>query len=86
MCQLDEVTKAMHQALETLAVMHPEWLRKITLPYWYDRYNRGSRLATISYSDPKWNTQALEIVGDIQYLLQAIDTASRPASGRSTRN
>lgn len=78
MCQLDEVTKAMHRALETLAVMHPEWLRQITLPYWYDRYNRGSRLTPISYSDPKWNARAIEIVGDIKYLLQAIDRLSDP--------
>jgi hypothetical protein len=78
MCQLDEVTKAMHQALETLAVVHPEWLRQITLPYWYDRYNRGSRLTPLSYSDPKWNARAIEVVGDIKYLLQAIDQLSDP--------
>ena len=78
MCQLDEVTKAMHQALETLAVMHPEWLREIALPYWYDRYNRGRRRATISFFDPKWNTNALEIAGDMQYLLKVIDLLSDP--------
>jgi hypothetical protein len=78
MCQLDEVTKSMHQALETLAVMHPDWLRQITLPYWYDRYNRSSRLTPISYSDPKWNARAIEVVGDIKYLLQAIDRLSDP--------
>lgn len=78
MCQLDEVTKAMHQALETLAIMHPEWLREIALPYWYDRYNRGRRRATISFFDPKWNTQCLEIVGDIQYLLKVIDRLPDP--------
>lgn len=78
MCQLDEVTKAMHQALETLAVTHPEWLRKIALPYWYDRYNRGRRHAAISFFDPKWNTRALEIVGDIQYLLGVIDRLPDP--------
>jgi len=78
MCQLDEVTKSMHRALETLALMHPEWLRQITLPYWYDRYNRGNRLTPISYSDPRWNARAIEIVGDIKYLLQAIDRLSDP--------
>lgn len=78
MCQLDEVTKAMHGALETLAVMHPDWLRQITLPYWYDRYNRNSRLTPISYSDPKWNARAIETVGDIKYLLEAIDRLPDP--------
>jgi hypothetical protein len=77
-CQLDEVTKAMHQALETLAVMNPDWLRQIALPYWYDRYNRGRRQVAISFSDPKWNTRSVEIVGDIQYLLEAIDRLPDP--------
>ena len=73
MCQLNEVTKSMHQALETLAIMHPEWLLQITLPTWYDRYNRGSRKVVISFTDSKWNTRTLEIINDIQYLLEAID-------------
>ena len=80
MCQLHEVTKSMHQALETLAIMHPEWLRQITLPTWYDRYNRGSRKAVISFSDPKWNARTIEIVKDIQYLLDAIDRLPDPTT------
>ncbi len=76
--QLDDVTKAMHQALEALAVADAEWLRKITRPYWYDRYNRYNRLTATSFSDPRWNTRAQEILGDIQYLLQAIDQRQSP--------
>jgi hypothetical protein len=71
----------MHQALETLAIMHPEWLRQITLPTWYDRYNRGSRKTVISFSDPKWNTRTIEIIKDIQYLLEAIDRLPDPTMG-----
>lgn len=71
--QLAEVTKAMHQALEALAVVDPEWLRKITRPYWYDRYKRCSRLATTSFNDTRWHEQTQEILGDMQYLLQAIE-------------
>jgi transposase len=71
--QLDDVTKAMYQALEALAVTDPEWLRKITRPYWYDRYNRCNRLTATSFSDPRWSTRAQEILGDIQYLLQEVD-------------
>ena len=76
--QLDEVTKAMHQALEALVVVDPEWLRKITRPYWYDRYNRCSRLATTSFSDTRWNERTQEILGDMQYLLQAIERRNSP--------
>jgi len=76
--QRDEVTKAMHQALEALAVVDPEWLRKIMRPYWYDRYNRCSRLATTSFSDTRWHERTQEILGDIQYLLQAIEQRNSP--------
>ena len=81
MCQLNEVTKSMHQALETLAITHPEWLLQITLPTWYDRYNRGNRKTIISFTDSKWNTKTLEIVKDIQYLLEAIDRLPDPTLG-----
>ena len=76
--QLDEVTKAMHQALEALVVVDPEWLRKITRPYWYDRYNRCSRLETTSFSNSRWHERTQEILGDIQYLLQAIEQRDSP--------
>ena len=81
MCQLNEVTKSMHQALEALAMMYPEWLRQITLPTWYDRYNRGNRKVVFSFSDPKWQARAADIVKDIQYLLAAIDKLPDPALG-----
>lgn len=70
--QLSEVTRAMYEALEALAVADPEWLRQIMRPTWYDRYNRGSRLAARSFSGDRWNARAQEILGDIQYLLQAV--------------
>lgn len=70
--QLSEVTRAMYEALETLAVADPEWLRQIMRPTWYDRYNRSSRLAARSFSGERWNARAQELLGDIQYLLQAV--------------
>jgi transposase len=76
--QLDEATRAMYQALEALVVADAEWLRKITRPTWYDRYNRSSRLAATSFSDLHWNARAQEILGDIQYLLQAVDQRHSP--------
>jgi hypothetical protein len=81
MCQLNEVTKSMYQALETLAMLYPEYLRQITLPYWYDRYNRGTRKVVLSFSDPKWHTRAMDIVNDIRYLLEVIDRLPDPNLG-----
>ena len=79
--RIEEVVHAMHQALETLAVADPEWLRRVTLPYWYDRYNRGTRKVVLSFSDPKWHTRAMDIVNDIRYLLEVIDRLPDPNLG-----
>lgn len=75
--RLDTVLDAFFQALETLAVTDAEWLRRVMLPHWYDRYNararQGSRRTT--RSDLQW---FLPSVGqDIQYLLAEIERAER---------
>ncbi len=76
--RFDEVVAAMYQALEALAIADPEWLRRNMLPYWYDRYNRSTRLAPIRLSDDRWNSRVVQIGGDIQYLLRKIDLAEKP--------
>ncbi len=77
--RFDEALKAMYRVLESVAVTDPEWLRQVTLPHWYERYNRGRRLSPISYSDEKWNARSLQIAADIQYLLGAIDRSQNSA-------
>lgn len=77
--RFDEVQKAMYRVLESVAVTEPEWLRRVTLPHWYERYNRGRRLSQIPYSDEKWNARSLQIAADFQYLLGAIDRSHNPA-------
>jgi len=76
--RFDEVVEAMYQALETLAVTDPEWLRRTALPYWYDRYNRSARLSSMPFSENRWNARVLQIGADIQYLLGEIDQANNP--------
>lgn len=68
-----EVVDAMHRALEALAVANPEWLRQVTLPYWYDRYNRNRRENLHPSTDQEWMNRATQIAEDIYYLLGEID-------------
>jgi transposase len=37
--RLNQVHQSMNRALEVLAARFPQWLRTITLPHWYGRYN-----------------------------------------------
>ncbi len=71
--RLETVIDAMYQALETLAVTNLEWLRQVTLPHWYERYNRRKHTSFWPNSKGMWKGTALEIASDIQYLLGEID-------------
>lgn len=74
--QLDEASEAMHQALESLAVTDPDWLRRVTLPHWYERYARGRRLHPCPFSEELWRAKSLQIAADIHYLLGEIDRSN----------
>jgi hypothetical protein len=62
----------MGRMLEVLAVRFPEWLRKITLPYWYGRYNH----APLGFEAGNWSDQQKlsmeEIATDIGHLLDEV--------------
>jgi len=38
--RIEQISRAINQTIEALAVYDPEWLRQITLPHWYERYNQ----------------------------------------------
>jgi transposase len=79
MNRLECVAETLRAALNSLAVVVPEWLRSQVAPEWYERY--GSR--TEEYRFPKEATkrQALteQIGADGWALLTAIRTAEAPA-------
>jgi transposase len=70
---IERVARAMRIAVETLAAYQPEWLRRIGLPHWYERYG-GQRVArplpTGQAEQDAW-LRATE--ADITYLLAAIE-------------
>ncbi len=77
--RMEIVQEAIFRALEALAVNHPEWLRKITLPHWYKRYGRTARLNIHLTPNGCWKTIAAHTGEDMQYLLAEIDRSERLA-------
>jgi transposase len=70
--RLNRAQQAMQQALEALAGRFPEWLRKITLPHWYGRYNPTvPRLEVATLPGKQWFLME-EIASDINHLLENV--------------
>jgi hypothetical protein len=63
----------MHQALEILAVRFPQWLRKISLPHWYGRYNPTLPRLDVAILLGQQRFFMEEIASDIHHLLEKVD-------------
>lgn len=77
--RLDWIIQAMYQALEGLAVYKPELLRAVTLPHWYERYQRMAADSFLMESSGEQNGLLLQIGNDIQHMLKAVE--SNPDQG-----
>ena len=75
--RLQAVLEAMHMALEVLASRHPEWLREVSLPHWYERYRPNATWEQqLGSSDP---VTCADLIGmDIRYVLERIAPQSLP--------
>ena len=76
------VAETMRLALETLADERPEWLRRIALPHWYERYSLVLTGFRLPRAKEKQEALALEIGQDGFYLLDALAAADVPESTR----
>lgn len=72
------VLDAMHAALEGLASKHPEWLRQVSSPHWYVRYNPAASSLTPLIPREKPELTAREVGDDAQYLLDRVDQVGTP--------
>jgi transposase len=70
--RLNRAQRAMHQALEVLALQFPEWLRKATLPHWYGRYNRATPRLDVALLVGQQQFLMEEIGADIRHLLNEV--------------
>ncbi len=76
--QVDWLAQAFGQALEYLAAYQPELLRKMTLPHWYERYNRRLESIVKTHSAKDLGALAVVMGKDTLHLLRAIRECENP--------
>ncbi len=76
--RLKQIMETMRVAMETLATWWPEWLQKIALPHWYERYSLASPSFRFLRDKEERDAQALAIGADGFYLLNALTQPDAP--------
>jgi transposase len=74
--RLERVGETLRAALNDLAVVAPEWLRKLALPEWYERYAKRVENYALPKSEAARQALASVIAADGEQLLAAIDAAT----------
>jgi transposase len=77
--RLEVVGDTLRHALNTLAVVAPEWRRAVSHPDWRDRYARRAEDDRLPSTPPARATLTLTIGNDGWRLLAAIDHAEAPS-------
>ena len=73
--RLERAGETLRAALNSLAVLTPDWLRTIVPPEWYERYGDRMEHYNLPKSEVGRREYAALIAADGQYLLQMIDRA-----------
>src|SRR5215813_5059028 len=73
--RLERVGETIRAALNSLAVIAPEWLRGVALPEWYERYERRMENYQFPKTEAARTALGAQIGTDGWSLLQAIDEA-----------
>jgi transposase len=74
--RLERVGETLRAALNELAVVAPEWLRKLAPPQWYERYAKRVENYALPKSEAARQELASVIAADGEKLLGAIDAAT----------
>jgi transposase len=74
--RLERVGETLRAALNELAVVAPEWLRKLAPPQWYERYAKRVENYALPKSDAARQELASVIASDGEQLLDAIAAAT----------
>jgi transposase len=75
--RLDKVKTGMRHAVQALAIRQPEWLRQISRPYWYIRYEMTNHLSDLNQTTEQQQALTEAIGVDIAYLLNTINQAGK---------
>ena len=75
---LEEVSEAMHLALEALAAADPDGLRAVVQPYWYKRYGPAASSLRVPHTEAGRQALLAALEADVSSFLAAI-AADEPA-------
>lgn len=70
--RLAQTWETMCRALEVLAAKQPDWLRRVNLPHWYERYGNHRRTINLAAAGAEQIALAQSIGEDGFHLLKAI--------------
>jgi hypothetical protein len=76
--RLANIWEAINQAIESLALSQPDWLRVSSLPHWYERYGRLRGNLNLKANPQEQKAFAQSIGGDGFYLLEAVAQQGTP--------
>ena len=74
--RVDHLWQGMNLVLEALATYHPEFIREVALPHWYERYQLPP--AAYPRSSEDLEELAKAIGNDMRYLLETIPDGAEP--------
>jgi hypothetical protein len=69
---------AMLHSMEALSANHFNWLRRIALPHWYQRYSSSMAVSRSDLYIRKQELTREDIRGDIQHLLYEVQESNSP--------
>ncbi len=76
--RVEMVWLAVSEVLGALAIKNPEWLYKVTLPHWYERYGQQRTTSYLAAESLEQEALAQAIGLDGAYLLKMIADAEMP--------
>ena len=79
---LERVAETLRAALDDLAAVAPDWLRRLAQPAWFERYGRRVEEYRLPKSQDKREALALEVGADGFCLLDALDRPDAPGAAR----
>ncbi len=79
---LELVAETLRAALDDLALVVPDWLRRVARPVWFERYGRRVEEYRLPKRRDEREALALEIGADGFVLLDALDDQGAPAAAR----
>ena len=76
--RIEQISRGINQTIEALAAYDPDWLRKITLPHWYERYNQKPQKSSNVNVSNNLDFLIHAYRDDILHLLNSINNGDMP--------